>query len=165
METQTMTMEYTEGGAEITMTIHIDQNQDLMSMSIETENGSATSSITYEVMWGDAIVIEVDETLPKTSIPVWIRFRKVRMNLSVDQGRQSRWIGSTMDTLIVKMAPMSLTRDGLLDVRRLHATDADQDTCYSWMYLEDYDSPRWVTSHSLAVTMMILTYSVRGNDE
>ena len=74
METQTMTMEYTEGGAEITMTIHIDQNQDLMSMSIETENGSATSSITYEVMWGDAIVIEVDETLPKTSIPVWLDF-------------------------------------------------------------------------------------------
>ena len=72
METQTMTMEYTEGGAEITMTIHIDQNQDLMSMSMETENGSATSSITYEVMWGDAIVIEVDETLPKTSIPVWL---------------------------------------------------------------------------------------------
>ena len=74
METQTMTMEYTEGGAEITMTIHIDQNQDLMSMSMETENGSATSSITYEVMWGDAIVIEVDETLPKTSIPVWLDF-------------------------------------------------------------------------------------------
>ncbi len=72
METQTMTMEYTEGGAEIIMTIHIDQNQDLMSMSMETENGSATSSITYEVMWGDAIVIEVDETLPKTSIPVWL---------------------------------------------------------------------------------------------
>ena len=74
METQTMTMEYTEGGAEITMTIHIDQNQDFMSMSMETENGSATSSITYEVMWGDAIVIEVDETLPKTSIPVWLDF-------------------------------------------------------------------------------------------
>ncbi len=71
METQTMTMEYTEGGAEITMTIHIDQNQDLMSMSIESDNGSATSSLTYEVMWGDAIVIEVDDTLPRTSIPVW----------------------------------------------------------------------------------------------
>ncbi|MEC7502830.1 MAG: hypothetical protein VX381_01120, partial [Candidatus Thermoplasmatota archaeon] len=71
METQTMTMEYNEDGAEVTMTIHIDQNEDLMSMSMETENGSATSSITYEVMWGDAIVIEVDETLPKTSIPVW----------------------------------------------------------------------------------------------
>ena len=71
METQTMTMEYTEGGAEITMTIHIDQNQDLMSMSMESDNGSATSSLTYEVMWGDAIVIEVDDTLPRTSIPVW----------------------------------------------------------------------------------------------
>ena len=71
MESQTMTMEYTEDGAEITTTIHIDQNQDLMSMSMETENGSATSSLTYEVMWGDAIVIEVDDTLPRTSIPVW----------------------------------------------------------------------------------------------
>ena len=71
MESQTMTMEYTEGGAEITSTIHIDQNQDLVSMSVESDNGSATSSLTYEVMWGDAIVIEVDETLPRTSIPVW----------------------------------------------------------------------------------------------
>ena len=71
MESQTMTMEYTEDGAEITTTIHIDQNQDLVSMSVESENGSATSSLTYEVMWGDAIVIEVDDTLPRTSIPVW----------------------------------------------------------------------------------------------
>ncbi len=72
MESQTMTMEYTEDGAEITMTIHINQNEDLMSFSMETDNGSATTSRTYEMMWGDAIVIEVDETLPKTSIPVWI---------------------------------------------------------------------------------------------
>ena len=71
MESQTMTMEYTEDGAEITTTIHIDQNQDLVSMSVESDNGSATSSLTYEVMWGDAIVIEVDDTLPRTSIPVW----------------------------------------------------------------------------------------------
>ena len=72
MESQTMTMEYTEDGAEITTTIHIDQNQDLVSMSVESDNGSASSSLTYEVMWGDAIVIEVDDTLPKTSIPVWL---------------------------------------------------------------------------------------------
>ena len=71
MESQTMTMEYTEDGAEITTTIHIDQNQDLVSMSVESDNGSASSSLTYEVMWGDAIVIEVDDTLPRTSIPVW----------------------------------------------------------------------------------------------
>ena len=71
MEHQTMTMEYTEDGAEITTTIHLDQNQELVSMSVESDNGSATSSLTHEVMWGDAIVIEVDETLPRTSIPVW----------------------------------------------------------------------------------------------
>ncbi|MED5231274.1 MAG: LDL receptor domain-containing protein, partial [Candidatus Thermoplasmatota archaeon] len=74
MESQTMTMEYTEDGTEITMTIHINQNEDLMSMSVESDNGSATSSITYEVLWGDAIVIEVDDTLPRTSIPVWLDF-------------------------------------------------------------------------------------------
>tara|TARA_B100001115_G_scaffold9672_1_gene7138 strand:+ start:2932 stop:5397 length:2466 start_codon:yes stop_codon:yes gene_type:complete len=71
MESQTMKMEYTEDGAEITTTVHIDQNQDLVSMSVESDNGSASSSMTYEVMWGDAIVIEVDDTLPRTSIPVW----------------------------------------------------------------------------------------------
>jgi len=71
MNVQTMTMEYTEDGTENTMAIHIDQNEDLMSFSSESDNGSATSSITYEVMWGDAIVIEVDDTLPRTSIPVW----------------------------------------------------------------------------------------------
>ena len=71
MESQTMTMEYTEDDAEITTTIRINQNQDLVSMSVESDNGSATSSLTYEVMWGDAIVIEVDDTLPRTSIPVW----------------------------------------------------------------------------------------------
>ncbi|MDP6871061.1 MAG: PGF-CTERM sorting domain-containing protein [Candidatus Thalassarchaeaceae archaeon] len=71
MESQTMTMAYTEDGAEITMTIHIDQNEDLMSFSMESDNGSATSSMTYEIMWGDSIVIEVDETLPKTSNPIW----------------------------------------------------------------------------------------------
>ncbi|MEC7686502.1 MAG: hypothetical protein VYB47_02920, partial [Candidatus Thermoplasmatota archaeon] len=73
MESQTMTMEYTdEEGAEITMTIHIDQNEDLMSYSFHSDNGSATTTLDYQIMWGDAIVIEVNETLPKTSIPVWI---------------------------------------------------------------------------------------------
>ena len=72
MESQTMTMEYAEDGAEITMTIHIDQNEDLMSFNMDSDNGSATMSMDYTVMWGDAVVIEVDDTLPKTSIPVWI---------------------------------------------------------------------------------------------
>ena len=141
METQTMTMEYTEGGAEITMTIHIDQKQDLMSMSIETENGSATSSITYEVMWGDAIVIEVDETLPKTSIPVWLDF-----------AGEDEFVCGSGETI-----PMDWVDDGYGDCEDGsdepepemvcwnsygdYITDADQDTCYSWMYLEDYDSP------------------------
>ena len=110
METQTMTMEYTEGGAEITMTIHIDQNQDLMSMSMETENGSATSSITYEVMWGDAIVIEVDETLPKTSIPVWLDFSgEDEFVCGSGETIPMDWVDDGYADY-VKMAPMSLNQ-------------------------------------------------------
>ena len=71
MESQTMTMEYTEDGAEITMTIHINPNEDLMSFTMASDNGSSITNIEYQVMWGDAVVIEVDETLPKTSIPIW----------------------------------------------------------------------------------------------
>jgi len=71
MESQTMTMEYNEDGAEITMTIHINQNKDLMSFNVASINGSATTNIEYQMLWGDAIVIEVDDTLPRTSIPVW----------------------------------------------------------------------------------------------
>ena len=74
MESQTMTMEYTEDGAEITMTIHINQNEDLMSFTMASDNGSATMDMEYQMMWGDSVVIEVDDTLPKTSIPVWIDF-------------------------------------------------------------------------------------------
>ena len=51
MESQTMTMEYTEDGAEITTTIHLDQNQELVSMSVESDNGSATSSLTYCLLY------------------------------------------------------------------------------------------------------------------
>ncbi len=68
---QTMTLEYTnDTGTEHSIVTLIDDNEDLMSYEISTDNGSATSSISYTVMWGDAVVIEVDDTLPRTSIPI-----------------------------------------------------------------------------------------------
>jgi len=68
---QTMTLEYTnDSGSDISIVILIDDNEDLMSYEISTDNGSATTSISYTVMWGDAVVIEVDDTLPRTSIPI-----------------------------------------------------------------------------------------------
>jgi len=68
---QTMTLEYTnDTGTEHSIVTLIDDNEDLMSYEISTDNGSATSSISYTVMWGDAVVIEVDDTLPRTAIPI-----------------------------------------------------------------------------------------------
>jgi len=68
---QTMTIEYTnDTGHDITIVTLIDENEDLMSYEISTDNGSATSSVAYTAMWGDAVVIEVDDTLPRTSIPI-----------------------------------------------------------------------------------------------
>jgi len=67
----TMTLEYTnDTGHDITIVTLIDENEDLMSYEISTDNGSATSSVAYTAMWGDAVVIEVDDTLPRTSIPI-----------------------------------------------------------------------------------------------
>jgi len=68
---QTMTLEYTnDTGHTTSIVILIDDNEDLMSYDISTDNGSASSSISYTVMWGDAVVIEVVDTLPRTSIPI-----------------------------------------------------------------------------------------------
>jgi len=68
---QTMTLEYTnDTGHTTSIVILIDENKDLMSYDISTDNGSASSSISYTVMWGDSVVIEVDDTLPRTSIPI-----------------------------------------------------------------------------------------------
>jgi len=61
-----------EDGTEMTMNIEIDENENLVSYSMHSSNGSESMSMHYLVMWNDAIVIEVDDTLPRTSIPVFI---------------------------------------------------------------------------------------------
>ncbi|SVD49255.1 uncharacterized protein METZ01_LOCUS402109, partial [marine metagenome] len=68
---QTMTLEYTnDTGHDISIVTLIDDDEDLMSFEMSTDNGSASGSCSYTVMWGDAVVIEVDDTLPRTSIPI-----------------------------------------------------------------------------------------------
>jgi len=68
---QTMDLSTTnETGERINLSVMIDANSDLMSYSVETSNASGTSIISYTLMWGDAVIITVDETLPKTAIPV-----------------------------------------------------------------------------------------------
>ncbi len=68
---QTMDLSTTnETGTTINLSVMIDANSELMSYSTETSNASETSIMSYTLMWGDAVVITVDETLPKTAIPV-----------------------------------------------------------------------------------------------
>ncbi|HIL43458.1 MAG TPA: hypothetical protein EYG36_00265, partial [Candidatus Poseidoniales archaeon] len=68
---QTMTLEYTnDTGHDISIVTLIDDNEGLMSYVMSTDNGSASGSCSYTVMWGDAVVFEIDDTLPRTSIPI-----------------------------------------------------------------------------------------------
>jgi hypothetical protein len=71
--TQTMDMSTTnETGAIMNLSIKIDEDSELMSYSMVTTNETgSTSHMTYAIMWGDAVVITVDQTLPKTAIPVY----------------------------------------------------------------------------------------------
>ena len=68
---QTMHLSSTnETGDTLNLTILIDESQNLMSYSMVQSNATSEMHMSYAVMWGDAISITVDETLPRTSIPV-----------------------------------------------------------------------------------------------
>ncbi len=104
---QTMTLEYTnDTGHDISIVTLIDDNEELMSYVISTDNGSASSSISYTVMWGDAVVIEVDDTLPRTSIPI---------NFHVEGMPEDNWDDGGDDTFYCDNGneiPMDYVDDG-----------------------------------------------------
>ena len=69
---QTMALSTTnETGSIMNLSIKIDESSNLMSYSMvmTNETGSA-SHMNYAIMWDEAVVITVDQTLPKTAIPV-----------------------------------------------------------------------------------------------
>ena len=70
---QTMDMSTTnETGAIMNLSIKIDEDSELMSYSMMTTNETgSTTHMSYAIMWGDAVAITVDQTLPKTAIPVY----------------------------------------------------------------------------------------------
>ena len=74
LETNRQTMDLStamDNGTTMNLSVKIDENSELMSYSMvmTDENGSSTH-MSYALMWGDAVVITVDQTLPKTAIPV-----------------------------------------------------------------------------------------------
>jgi len=70
---QTMHLSTTdiESGDYLNLTILIDESQNLMSYTMVQGNETGETHISYAAMWGEAITITVDETLPRTSIPVY----------------------------------------------------------------------------------------------
>jgi len=61
-----------DNGSMMNLSVKIDENSELMSYSmVMTDENGSSSHMSYVLMWGDAVVITVDQTLPKTAIPVY----------------------------------------------------------------------------------------------
>ena len=73
-ETNSQTMDLStamDNGSVMNLSVKIDENSELMSYSmVMTDENGTSSHMSYALMWGDAVVITVDQTLPKTAIPV-----------------------------------------------------------------------------------------------
>ena len=60
-----------DNGSMMNLSVKIDENSELMSYSmVMTDENGSSMHMSYALMWGDAVVITVDQTLPKTAIPV-----------------------------------------------------------------------------------------------
>ena len=60
-----------DNGSMMNLSVKIDENSELMSYSmVMTDENGSSMHMSYVLMWGDAVVITVDQTLPKTAIPV-----------------------------------------------------------------------------------------------
>ena len=55
---------------DVTMTISLSENEQLISYLMVSRNETSETSMQYTAMWGDAIVIEIDENLPRTALPI-----------------------------------------------------------------------------------------------
>ena len=73
-ETNSQTMDLStamDNGSMMNLSVKIDENSELMSYSmVMTDENGSSMHMSYALMWGDAVVITVDQTLPKTAIPV-----------------------------------------------------------------------------------------------
>ena len=145
---QTMDLSTTnETGSIMNLSIKIDENSNLMSYSMvmTNETGSA-SHMNYALMWGEAVVITVDQTLPKTAIPVhWDGLPDFNNNddWDDDDGHEQ----SAEDVMVM--------------------IDQNEDELISWNEFEDfiiYEDGGWVDDDDRTETQEHFNYSDNNND-
>ena len=146
---QTMDLSTTnETGSIMNLSIKIDDNSNLMSYSMvmTNETGSA-SHMNYALMWGEAVVITVDQTLPKTAIPVhWDGLPDFNNNddWDDDDGHEQ----SADDVMVM--------------------IDQNEDELISWNEFEDfiiYEDGGWADDDDRTETQEHFNYSDNNNDE
>jgi hypothetical protein len=145
---QTMDLSTTnETGSIMNLSIKIDDNSNLMSYSMvmTNETGSA-SHMSYALMWGEAVVITVDQTLPKTAIPVhWDGLPDFNNNddWDDDDGHEQ----SADDVMVM--------------------IDQNEDELISWNEFEDfiiYEDGGWADDDDRNETQEHFNYSDNNND-
>jgi len=145
---QTMVLSTTnETGSIMNLSIKIDDNSNLMSYSMvmTNETGSA-SHMNYALMWGEAVVITVDQTLPKTAIPVhWDGLPDFNNNddWDDDDGHEQ----SADDVMVM--------------------IDQNEDELISWNEFEDfiiYEDGGWADDDDRNETQEHFNYSDNNND-
>ena len=145
---QTMDLSTTnETGSIMNLSIKIDENSNLMSYSMvmTNETGSA-SHMNYALMWGEAVVITVDQTLPKTAIPVhWDGLPDFNNNddWDDDDGHEQ----SADDVMVM--------------------IDQNEDELISWNEFEDfiiYEDGGWADDDDRNETQEHFNYSDNNND-
>ena len=145
---QTMDLSTTnETGSIMNLSIKIDDNSNLMSYSMvmTNETGSA-SHMNYALMWGEAVVITVDQTLPKTAIPVhWDGLPDFNNNDDWDDDDGHEQYADDVMVMI----------------------DQNEDELISWNEFEDfiiYEDGGWADDDDRNETQEHFNYSDNNND-
>ncbi len=86
--THSLVLEYydAESDLDYRLSVLLSEDENLISFTQEASNESTEMFAEYTTMWGDAIVITVDETLPLTALPIdWLE------DESEDEGDLDDW--------------------------------------------------------------------------
>jgi len=59
-----------ESNQEMTMSVSLSEEEQLISYVMTAENESSNSIMEYNAFWGDSVVINIEDNLPRTSLPI-----------------------------------------------------------------------------------------------